>query len=36
MIYYGLPGPFATTVEDKIFNAIHKVMKQTGARLSKK
>jgi hypothetical protein len=35
MIYYGLPGPFANTVEDKIFSAIHKVMKDTGARLSK-
>ncbi len=36
MIYYGYPGPFANNVEDKIFDAIHKVMKQTGARISKK
>lgn len=36
MIYYGYPGPFANTVEDKIFSAIHKVMNHTGARLSKK
>jgi hypothetical protein len=32
MIYYGFPGPFADNVEEKIFDAIHKVMKQTGAR----
>ena len=32
MIYYDLPGPFAETVEDKIFRAIHHVMAQAGAR----
>jgi hypothetical protein len=36
MIYYGYPGPFAGNVEEMIFGAIHKAMKQTGARLSKK
>lgn len=32
MIYYGMPGPFADTVEEKIFASIHKVMKRVGAR----
>jgi hypothetical protein len=32
MIYYGLPGPFAINVEEKIFNAIDRVMKKTGAK----
>ena len=32
MIYYGLPGPFATNVEENIFNAIDMVMKKTGAK----
>ncbi len=32
MIYYGLPGPFATNVEDKITGAIDLVMKKTGAK----
>jgi len=36
MIYYGLPGPFADNVEDKILDAIHRVMKRTGARPSKR
>ena len=36
MIYYGLPGPFADNVEDKIEETICRVMKHTGARLSKK
>ena len=27
MIYYGQPGPFAENVEEKIFEAIHQVMK---------
>ena len=36
MIYYGYPGPFANSVEDKIFGSIHQVMKHTGARRSKK
>lgn len=36
MIYYGYPGPFANNVEEKIFDAIHKVMKHTGAGISKK
>ena len=35
MIYYGLPGPFANNVEDKVFSAIHTVMKHVGARSSK-
>ncbi|MDQ1332138.1 MAG: hypothetical protein QG576_172, partial [Bacteroidota bacterium] len=32
MVYYGLPGPFKENVEEKIFNAIDEVMKQTRAR----
>jgi hypothetical protein len=36
MIYYGLPGPFADNVEEKILDAIHRVMKRTGARPSKR
>lgn len=36
MIYYGLPGPFANNVEEKINTAIHRVMKNVGARPSKK
>jgi hypothetical protein len=32
MIYYGLPGPLKENVEEKIFGAIDKVMKKTGAR----
>ena len=36
MIYYGYPGPFADNVEDKVLSAIHKIMKRTGARLSKR
>jgi neutral ceramidase len=35
MIYYGLPGPFANNIEDKVFSAIHTVMKHVGARPSK-
>ncbi len=36
MIYYGLPGPFANNVEEKIVNAIHGMMKHVGAKPSKK
>jgi hypothetical protein len=32
MIYYGMPGPFADTVEEKIFAGIRKVMKRVGAK----
>ena len=35
MIYYGYPGPFADNVEEKILGAVKKVMKNSGARLSK-
>ena len=31
MIYYGQAGPFADDVEDRIFSAIHQVMKDIGA-----
>lgn len=31
MVYYGLPGPLAPDVEEKIFSAIGWVMKKTGA-----
>ena len=36
MIYYGLPGPFANNVEEKILTAIHRIMKHVGAKPSKK
>jgi len=36
MIYYGLPGPFANNVEEKIVTAIHRIMKNVGAKPSKK
>lgn len=36
MIYYGLPGPFAANVQEKINKSISRVMKNTGARPSKK
>jgi hypothetical protein len=32
MIYYGLPGSFSENVEEKIFSAIDRVMKKTGAK----
>jgi len=32
MIYYGLPGPFADNIEDKILHAVDQVMKSTGAK----
>jgi hypothetical protein len=35
MIYYGLPGPWADTVEDRIFSAIREVMKQVGRKPAK-
>lgn len=31
MIYYGMPGPFADNVEDRVFTAVRKLMKNTGA-----
>ncbi|HWK07959.1 MAG TPA: neutral/alkaline non-lysosomal ceramidase N-terminal domain-containing protein [Puia sp.] len=31
MIYYGFPGPFADGIEDRVFRAIRRVMKKTGA-----
>jgi hypothetical protein len=33
MIYYGLPGPFADNVEEKVLGAVKLVMKKTGAKL---
>jgi len=36
MIYYGLPGPFAGNVEEKIVTAIQHIMKHVGARPAKK
>jgi neutral ceramidase len=32
MIYYGMPGPFADTVEEKIFDGIHSVLRRVGAK----
>jgi hypothetical protein len=29
-IYYGLPGPFADTVEDRVFAAIRRVVAAVG------
>jgi hypothetical protein len=29
MIYYGLPGPFAESVEETVFAAVRKVMERT-------
>ncbi len=34
MIYYGRPGPFAESVEETIFGAVRKVMRQAGAKTS--
>ena len=31
MVYYGQPGPFADTVEDKVIHAVHQVMEKVGA-----
>ena len=31
-IYYGLPGPFAETVEDRVMAAVHEVAKRVGLR----
>ncbi|HXB71170.1 MAG TPA: neutral/alkaline non-lysosomal ceramidase N-terminal domain-containing protein [Candidatus Acidoferrales bacterium] len=30
MVYYGQPGPFAPGVEERVFSAVHAVMKQVG------
>jgi neutral ceramidase len=32
MIYYGMPGPFADTVEEQVFQSARKVLKRVGAR----
>jgi len=32
MIYYGMPGPFAESIEENIFNTIHKVLKNVGVK----
>ncbi|MCX7887222.1 MAG: hypothetical protein N3B01_08250, partial [Verrucomicrobiae bacterium] len=32
MIYYGQPGPLAETVEDRVFQAVHRVMSRVGAK----
>ena len=36
LMYKGLPGPFAENVEDKVMGVIHQVMKEVGAKISKK
>jgi neutral ceramidase len=33
MTGYGFPGPFADNVEEKIFSAIHTIMRNTGAKM---
>ena len=33
LIYYGQPGPFAPGVENTVFEAVHKVMKEVGQAL---
>lgn len=35
MVYYGQPGPFAKTVEDKTCHAIHRVLQSVGAKLKR-
>lgn len=35
MIYYGMPGPFADDVEDRVFDTIHKVMARIGVKAAK-
>ena len=32
MVYYGLPGPFADNVEERIFKAIRQVLKSSGVK----
>ena len=32
MVYYGLPGPFADDVEERIFKAIRRVLKEAGIK----
>lgn len=32
MIYYGMPGPFAGDVEEKVFASIRKVLERAGAK----
>jgi hypothetical protein len=32
MVYYGQPGPFAESVEEKVFRGIHAVIKAVGAK----
>ena len=36
MIYYGMPGPFADTVEERIFASVRKVLKRVGAQAAAK
>jgi len=35
MIYYGQPGPFSENVEETVIGACRKVLKETGARVSR-
>lgn len=35
MIYYGMPGPFAEDVEERVFDAVHRVMKRVGVKETK-
>ena len=35
MIYYGMPGPFQSGVEGRVFDAIHQAMKQVGRKPGK-
>ena len=35
MIYYGWPGPFAGGIEDRVFSAIYRVMKEAGSKAVK-
>lgn len=36
MIYYGWPGPFAVGVEDRVFKAVYRVMKEAGAKAAQR
>jgi hypothetical protein len=32
MVYYGLPGPFADDVEERIFKTIRQVLRSSGVK----
>ena len=32
MVYYGMPGPFAESVEEQVFESARRILKQVGAK----